>query len=131
MLRYACIKNASSYSTSLFVHDEAYRQIGHDSGDKCEYIFAKGKRRARLYTGRLCKVERRKWENIAGVLVTMREKLLSDGRVNGTKRGKRDRGSAVSDHYLIRSAVSEMKPLINIIYDVNSTTRCRFRETTS
>lgn len=43
MLRYACIKNASSYSTSFSVDDEAYRRIGHDSDDKCEYIFARGK----------------------------------------------------------------------------------------
>lgn len=65
-LRYTCIKNASSYFTSLFVDDEAYRRIGHDSDDKCECVFARARReRARLYTEQLCKVERRKWENIA------------------------------------------------------------------
>lgn len=128
------IKNASSYSTSFFVDDEAYRQIGHDSNDKCEYISAREKtgEGSRVYTrGQLCKVERRKWENIAGVPV-MKEELLSDGRKRKSReRRKRERdrgGSAVSDHYLIRSAVSEMEPLINIIYDVNSAARYRFRE---
>lgn len=58
MLRYTYIKNASSYSTSLFADDEAYRQIGHDSDDKCECVFARVKRGVRLYMGQLCKVER-------------------------------------------------------------------------
>lgn len=96
-------------------------------------VFLRGERRARLYAERLCKVERRKWENIAGVPVTMRGKLLSDGcKTEKRKDREREReGSrwwrAVSDHYLIRSAVSEMEPLINIIYDVNSAAGYPFR----
>lgn len=94
-LRCVCIKNVSSYSISLFVDGEAYRQIGHDSNDKCECVLQGGKRGASIQGRRSCKVERRKWENVAGVPVTMKEELLSDGCKRDQER-KRDRSSARS-----------------------------------
>jgi len=114
---YTCIKNESSYSTSLLV-DEAYRQVDHDSDDKCECVFARVKGRARLYTGQLCKVERRK---ILRGCRSRWERNYCRMDVNGDqeRREKSRRERAVSNHYLIRSTVSEMGPLINIIYDVN------------
>ncbi|TGZ38282.1 hypothetical protein DBV15_00370 [Temnothorax longispinosus] len=72
---------------------KAYRQIGHDSDDKCECIFAGGKGGCVYTRGSYVK-----WNGGSGKIlrqapVTMRGELLSD--VNGIKRGERDRAPAV------------------------------------
>lgn len=66
-----------------------------------------------------------------GIIVRWERNRDQERRERERERDRAAGGSAVGDHYLIRSAVSEMEPLINIIYDVNSAARYRFREVPS
>lgn len=87
MVLHLCAKkrNASSYSTSLVV-DGPRLIIGSATIEMTNanvFLRDKGERRERS-----CKVEQRKWENIAKVSAAMREGNYRMD-VNGTKRGER------------------------------------------
>lgn len=106
-------RNASSYSTSLVV-DGPRLIVGSATIEMTNanvFLRSKGERRERS-----CKVEQRKWENIAKVSGRDERGELSDGRKRDQERrdkGRSRRGRAVNDYYLIRSAVSEGDGTIN------------------